>query len=197
MHINPKIYEAIKANNNMITTAEVLSMGFSRMLLSKYVKAGILERCRQGVYTLPEEAQDDMYTLMISSKRIVFSHDTALFLNGLSNRTPFIHSVTIPNNTSLPNALVGECNCFYVKPELHQLGVIEKKTTFGNVVKCYDPERTVCDLLRSRKRIDEETVVAAIKNYVASKDKELNKLAIYSKKFRVDQDLKKYMEVLL
>ena len=197
MKLNPKIYEAIKANNNTITTAEVLSMGFSRMLLSKYVKEGVLERCRQGVYTLPDEMQDDMYMLTLSSERIIISHDTALFLNGLSDRTPFMHSVTIPNNTSLPNTISGECNCFYVKPELHQLGMINKKTTFGNVVRCYNPERTVCDLLRSRKRIDEETVVAAIKNYAESKEKELNKLATYSKNFRVDKDLKKYMEVLL
>lgn len=197
MKLNPKIYEAIKANNNTITTAEVLSMGFSRMLLSKYVKEGVLERCRQGVYTLPDEMQDDMYMLTLSSERIIISHDTALFLNGLSDRTPFMHSVTIPNNTSLPNTISGECNCFYVKPELHQLGIINKKTTFGNVVRCYNPERTVCDLLRSRKRIDEETVVAAIKNYAESKEKDLNKLATYSKNFRVDKDLKKYMEVLL
>lgn len=82
MKLNPKIYEAIKVNNNIITTAEVLSMGFSRMILSKYVKEGILERCHQGVYTLPDETHDDMYMLMLSSERIIFSHDTALFLNG-------------------------------------------------------------------------------------------------------------------
>ena len=154
MNLNPEIYSAIKANNNIITTADVLSMGFSRMLLSKYVKEGLLERCRQGVYTLPDETQDDMYTLMLSSKKIIFSHDTALFLNGLSDRTPFTHSVTIPSNSCLPNAIIGECNCYYVKPELHQLGVIDMNTTFGNIVRCYDAERTVCDLLRSRSRID-------------------------------------------
>ena len=64
MNMNPEIYSAIRANNNMITTSDVLSMGFSRMLLSKYVKEGLLERCRQGVYMLPEETQDDMYILM-------------------------------------------------------------------------------------------------------------------------------------
>ena len=114
MNMNPEIYSAIRANNNMITTSDVLSMGFSRMLLSKYVKEGLLERCRQGVYMLPEETQDDMYILMLSSKKIIFSHDTALFLNGLSDRTPFTHSVTIPSNACLPKAIIGECNCYYV-----------------------------------------------------------------------------------
>ena len=41
MNMNPEIYSAIRANNNMITTSDVLSMGFSRMLLSKYVKRRI------------------------------------------------------------------------------------------------------------------------------------------------------------
>lgn len=197
MNINPEIYGAIRANNNMITTADVLAMGFSRMLLSKYVKEGLLERCRQGVYMLPKETQDDMYTLMLSSKKIIFSHDTALFLNGLSDRTPFTHSVTIPSNACLPKAIIGECNCYYVKPELHQLGAIDMKTTFGNVVRCYDAERTVCDLLRSRTRIDEETVIAAIKNYAESKNKDLNTLSDYAKQFKVEKTLKRYLEVLL
>lgn len=197
MNMNPEIYSAIRANNNMITTSDVLSMGFSRMLLSKYVKEGLLERCRQGVYMLPEETQDDMYILMLSSKKIIFSHDTALFLNGLSDRTPFTHSVTIPSNACLPKAIIGECNCYYVKPELYQLGAIDMKTTFGNVVRCYDAERTVCDLLRSRTRIDEETVIAAIKNYAESRNKDLNKLSEYAKQFKVEKTLKRYLEVLL
>ena len=85
-------------------------------------------------------------------------------------------------------AIIGECNCYYVKPELHQLGAIDMKTTFGNVVQCYDAERTVCDLLRSRTRIDEETVIAAIKNYAESRNKDLNKLSEYAKQFKVEKD---------
>lgn len=50
-----------------------------------------------------------MCTLMMRSDKIIFSHDTALFVNGLSERTPFMHSVTIPSNTSLPNSLIDEC----------------------------------------------------------------------------------------
>lgn len=34
--INSSILEAIKNNNNMITTAQVVKMDFSRYLLSKY-----------------------------------------------------------------------------------------------------------------------------------------------------------------
>ena len=197
MNINSEIYEMLKENNNIITTAQVTALGYSRALLSKYVKAGLLERSRQGVYVLADAVHDDMYTLMLRSESIVFSHDTALFLNGLSERTPFIHSITIPSNKGLPNSLKNECVCYYIKPELHKVGLIHKKTTFGNEVRCYNMERTICDLLRSRKRCDEETVISAIKNYAECKEKDLNLLATYAKQFKVHKALKKYMEVLL
>lgn len=197
MEINQVIMEAIQQNNNMITTAQVVELGFSRAILSKYVKAGLLERGRQGVYILPDSVHDDMYTMMLRTDKIIFSHDTALFLNGLSERTPFEHTVTIPSNSVLSDVLMEECNCYYVKPELYELGVVMKKTTFGNEVRCYDAERTICDLIRSRNRMDEETVISAIKNYAAYKDKNLNRLAAYAEKFRVSKILKQYMEVLL
>lgn len=197
MKINSVIFEEIKKNNNMITTAQAVELGFSRYLLAKYEKEGLLERERQGVYILPDSVHDDMYTLMLRSGKIIFSHDTALFLNGLSERTPFVHSVTIPNNTRISKVIREECTCYYIKPELHQIGAITRNTTLGNEVRCYNAERTICDLLRSRNRLDEETVISAIKNYAASADKDLNLLAVYASQFGVDRELKRYMEVLL
>lgn len=195
--INQVIYEEIIKNNNIITTSQVLSLGFSKQTLHNYVKQGKLERVRQGIYILPNTVHDDMYTLMLRSESIIFSHETALFLNGLSDRTPFIHTITLPSNKALPRSIKDNCICFYIKPELYDIGKNNQTTTFGNRVKCYDPERTVCDLLRNRKRCDEETVISAIKNYTLSENKDLRRLAEYAEKFKVNTELKKYMEVLI
>jgi len=197
MVINSRLYDEIKKNNNVITTSQVLQLGFSKTLLTNYVHAGLLERCGHGVYTLPGGLIDDMYGLMLRSSKIIFSHDSALFLNGQSERTPFRHTVTIPSDSVLPTSIKKACTCFYIKPELHALGMVFIKTTFGNTVRSYNMERTICDLLRSRTRCDEETIISALKNYVASKNKNLNLLAEYAKSLRVDKKLKQYMEVLL
>ena len=61
-----------------------------------------------------------------------------------------------------------ECICYYIKPELHRLGVVSLKTTFGNDVRSYNAERTICDILRSRNKMDEETIISAVKNYAKS-----------------------------
>lgn len=197
MIINSEILQEIKKNNNLITTSQILQFGYSKALLTKYVNAGLLERYSHGVYTLPDAVTDDMYALMLRSSKIIFSHDTALFLNGQADRTPFRHSITIPSDSALPVSIKDECVCYYIKRELHGLGMIEKTTTFGNTVRCYNMERTICDLLRSRSRLDEETVISSIKNYAASNNKNLNRLADYAKLLRIDKVLKRYMEVLI
>ena len=157
----------------------------------------MLERERQGVYVLSDTVYDDMYAFMLHSEKIVFSHDTALFLNDLSERTPFVHTVTIPSNTRLSPGIRDECICYYIKPELYELGITDRKTTFGNRVRCYNAERTVCDLLRSRNRLDEETVISGIKKYAASTEKNLKLLAEYAPQFGVSKILRRYLEVLL
>lgn len=197
MNINSEILHEIKKSNAVITTLQVLQLGYSKALLTKYVKAGLLIRSSHGIYMLPDTVNDDMYTLMMRSSKVIFSHETALFLNGLSDRTPFQHAVTIPSDASLPASIKNECICYYIKPSLHTLGIIEKYTSFGNLVRCYNIERTICDLLRSRSRCDEETVISALKNYAAFKGKNLNLLGEYAKLMKVEKTLKRYMEVLL
>lgn len=197
MNINPSIYKEMKNNNNIITTSRVIELGFSKTLLTKYIKNGLLIRIGHGIYTFSNEVVDDMYILSLRSNKIIFSHDTALFLNGLSDRTPFKHSITIPSNFTISSSMAENCICYYIKPEYYLLGVIEKETTFGNIVRCYNAERTICDILRSRNRIDDETVLNAIKKYAISKNKDLNLLSDYAKKLNVNKLLKKYLEVLL
>lgn len=185
------------ANNNTLTTSQVCALGYSKTAITAYVNEGLLVRVAHGIYALPESTYDDMYIVALTSSKIVFSHDTALFLNGLSNRTPFMFSVTVPSNCAVPISIKNGCNCYYIKPSLYGLGLTERKTTFGNTVKCYNAERTVCDILRSRSRLDEETVISALKNYSAYGGKDLNLLSRYAQELRVGKELKKYMDVLL
>ena len=84
-----------------------------------------------------------------------------------------------------------------MKPELHGLGAATRRTTFGNEVRCYDAERTVCDVFRSRSRMDAETVLAALRNYVASKNRDLPKLSRYACAFGIFDRLRAELEVAL
>jgi predicted transcriptional regulator of viral defense system len=194
--MNTEIMNELK-KNHYITTKRVIELGYSKTLLVKYVKENKLERIRQGVYILKDDLHDDMYTLMMRSKNIIFSHETSLFLNGLSERTPYIQSLTIPSDSCLPQSIADECKCFYVKKKFHSLGRTEIKNTFGNWVRCYDIERTICDIVKDRKRIDDELVISALKNYSRLNEKNLDKLSEYSSILGIEEKIREYMEILL
>ena len=128
---------------------------------------------------------------------LVFSHESALYLHGLTDRTPFSHSVTIPSTATLPRSLAKVCTCYYIKPELHTLGITEKQTTFGNTVRCYDAERSICDLLRNRNRVDVETFAIALKRYFTTSSVNHHRLAEYATKLSVLNNLTPYLELMV
>lgn len=197
MEMMDRIRNAMQKNGGIMAADQLLSLGISKTTLANYARGMELERLGGGLYLLPGYVLDDLYALMLRSDRIIFSHETALFLNGLSERTPFIHAVTIPNNASLPSSMRNVCACYYVKPELHEMGLTERQTTFGHTVRCYNAERTICDLLRSRSRYSTETIIGAMKAYAESPKKRLDRLSEYAEKLRVRKALTPYMEALL
>lgn len=59
------------------------------------------------------------------------------------------------------------------------------------------PAETICDLLRSRSRIEIQTFQGALKAYARRKDKNLRALMQYAGMFKVEKILRQYLEVLL
>ena len=86
---------------------------------------------------------------------------------------------------------------YTVKKDLHEIGIIAMQTSFGHSVPVYDMERTICDLLRSRKNIEMQVFQDALKQYAKRKDKNLRMLMKYAAMFHVENILRPYLEVLL
>ena len=186
-----------KNGTDMITTKAAEEAGISRAMLSKLCKEGRLQRIARGQYMLCDKMPDEMLSLSLRTAHLVFSHETALFLHGISDRTPFVHSITAPSDKVPSPALREECKVYYIKPELFDLGRTKMTTTFGNEVPCYDLERTICDIIRSRNKMGTETFLAALKLYAASSKKDLNRLNTYAKKMSLTNVVRQYLEVLL
>lgn len=187
----------LRENNGIIRTADAVRAGLSRPALGSLVKSGRLERIAHGQYIRSEDMPDELYLLQQRSDKIILSHETALFLHGMAERTPLRHSLTIPSGSRLSPALSDGCKLYYVKPDLYGLGQCFVKSKMGHEVRAYDVERTVCDVLRSRSRIDTQVFAEAIKSYAAGKNQDWNKLRDYAEAFHVTKLLRQYLEVLL
>lgn len=197
MSIPKELQTVLVRNGGILTTAQANEVGISNERLRLLVRSGDLERASFGVYILPGELADKMYIAQLSRSKIIYSHETALFLHDLTDRDPTSYTVTVPTGYSAVRLRNDGFTVFTIKRERHEVGVTSFDTMFGNPVRVYDLERTICDCLRSRNQLDIAVVTDAIKRYARRKDKNLNKLMQMAETFKVTKMLRSYMEVLL
>lgn len=192
-----RIEELIKQKNGTLLTSDLKKLNIPRTYLSKLINSGKLERVSRGVYVSTGAIEDEMYYMQKKYPNLIYSHETALFLHGLTDRTPFEYSATVPSSYKVVENVSENMKIYYIKKEIHTLGVINGKTSFGNEIKFYNVERTICDIVRSRNKIDIQIVNEALKRYVKLKSADFNLLSEYAKEFKVDKLIKQYMEVLI
>lgn len=197
MNFYEKILKLAEKNGGYITTKELVNNNINKKFLTNLVRDGKLLRLSRGYYGLPNYIQDDYYILLSKSQNAVFSLATALYFHDLSERVPLIYNITLPYGYS--GALQKERNVSlnFVKKELLNLGVIEIESPFGMKVKVYDVEKTICDIIKHKNKMDAEIFSKALKFYARRKDKNINKLMRYAKKMNIEKKVVEYMEVLL
>lgn len=192
-----QILKIANNNNGVVTSAQVTKDGILRQHLKVLVDKGLLEHSGRGLYIIPTVFDDEMFNLQMRFKRGIFSHETALFLLDLTDRTPIKYSLTFPlgyNTTALNSENV---KYYRVKDIFYEIGITNTKSPGGNNIRLYNAERTLCDILKGRSSTDIQIVTDAFKRYTRLEKKDIPLLSKYAKLFRVEKKLRSYLEVLL
>ena len=197
MGATEKIINIATNNNGVVTTSMVVAAGFSRGNIKYLVEKGMLEKSARGVYILPEVWDDEIFNLQSRFRRGIYSHETALFLWDLTDRTPNRYHMTFPANYNLTKPKEENVQCVQCKDTLYDLGIAEVITSGGNTVRAYSVERTLCDVLRPHSRVDIQVVAEAFKRYATDTEKNIPILSEYAKRLKVEKKLRAYLEVLL
>ena len=192
-----KILELAKENNGIITNSMVVREGISRGLLKYLSDSGAIEKTSRGVYVLPESWEDEFVNLSSRYKRGIFSLETALYLCGLTDRTPGKFHMTFPATYNLSGPKSEGIICSGSKEPYYSLGVTNLSTPGGNQVRAYCAERSLCDVLRTRSHTDVQIIAGAYKAYTSRKDKNIPLLSEYAHKLHVEDKVRAYLEVLL
>lgn len=192
---NIEIIESImKMNNGYVTSKELDNYGIHRMYLNTMWKKGIVEKVANGIYIDSSKIEDSYYVFSLSMPNTIYSHMTALYFHGLSIKAPNDkYDITVRktyNSKHLKNQ-----DAFYVPDDIYELGLTEVETPMGNKVKAYDIERCICDIIRSKNRMDSEFIKYSIREYIKRKDKDLIKLSKYADKMGIKKEVMDFIEV--
>ena len=194
MEYENKILNLFK--DGYLSTNDVVNNNIPRTYLTKLVNDGKIERVSRGLYTKKNALIDEFVILQSKSKNAIYSNATALYLYGFSNRIPIKYDITINNGYNGSLQKTDNVNLFYIKKELLDLGVTNYKLESGNIIRVYDLDKTICDIIKNKKKIDAEIFNKAIREYFYSKKKNTLKLYEYAQKMNIYNKVRDTFEVL-
>jgi predicted transcriptional regulator of viral defense system len=192
-----KVFKLMEDRGGYLTSKEARENGIENKKLQRMAARGFIERAAYGLYVNGNTLPDPFYVAQYRCPKGIFSHETALFLNGLSDRDPLRLMMTIPSGWN--SKMLPEDNIvfFYSKPDKMKLGISEVETSSGLKVKVFDSERTLCDCLKNVEKLDRDLVITALKRYVKEKNRDSTKLLEYATELKIRDMVFRYLEVLV
>ena len=188
----------IEEHGGLVSGKNLQDFGIERFKIYDLCLKGILLKESHGNYMLADNKPDEYAIIQNRSDKLIFSHATALFLHGISDRIPNVLDITIPqgDNVSRIKKDYQQTRFYYCKKDLWDIGIDNVKTPQGYNVKAYDIERCICDLIRCKKSVDQQIYIQAIKEYFSGKKCNPRKIIKYARKFNIEDKVRIYMEVL-
>ncbi len=189
------IKQIMNTNNGMLSTRMIEPLNINRQYLSIMEKNNDIERISRGIYLSPSAFEDSYFAFQQKYKKTIFSHMNALYFYDMTEEFPYNYTVTVPQNYHV-NTINEKCDVFYVSDDIYEIGITEVETPNGNKVRAYDKERCICDIIRSKGRMDPEQVKYAIREYLKRKDKDLVKLSKYAKKLGIQEKVMDFVSMM-
>ena len=192
-------YEKIKricdSNNGMITASMASEENIASWYLTDMVKKNQLIRVERGIYLNDGGDQDEYYFFQLKNRRCIYSFSSALYLHSMTDRVPFRKEVTVYKGYNSSH-VKDDTTIHYVDKSIYEMGITECLTVFGNAVRTYNKERTICDLIANRKNIDTEIFTKALKNYASDPEHDYRKLRKYAAKMKISEKVDSILEIL-
>ena len=190
-----KLAKIREANGGVIEARAAEEQGITNADLSMLCREGKIVRIGRGRFVVPKDKEDEMGKLAYNRK-LLYSHQSALYLHGILDSPGEKYSVTFPEGT-IPDDKVGAiCEVHFVPADVYDLGRTMETTQLGNLVPTYDLERSICDIALAKDEVGQDVFLSAITRYAQDQRFNEAKLYEYSDKLNITYALQSYLEVL-
>ena len=181
-------------DNDVVSTKQLLEFGMTKYRINKLVEKGVLSKIKHGIYCLNDTFEDTMFVDQNKNSNLIYSNETALYLHNMIDRYPSTLSVTTKCGFHLRNK---NLKIYYVKPHLLTQNVVLVTTPAGHQVQVYDIERTICDIIKNKNRIDPQIYSQGLQNYFKNKKIDFNKLYKVSKELKIQKKVMTIIELFI
>ena len=187
----------LEEKNGYIRLIDALNEGVSKYMVLNYIRRNEMEKVAPGVYISSDAWEDKLYLLQLRNRKIIFSHESALYIHNLSDREPFSPVITVGRGYNAKHLKDDGVVVHTVRPEWLELGLTQGQTFTGNTVRIYDKERCICDIIKNKNNMDIQVFQTALTTYFSDSEKNIHNLMKYADIMGISDKVRQYTEVLL
>lgn len=176
----------------VMRTKDLRDHGFYDRKVKALIKEGLVVQIRRGYYQyIGDENFTEAAVIVKLFPDGVLCMDSALDYYGYTDRTPSAWHIAVDSKSSRERFRI---EYPIVKPHFTDssrfgIGVSEGEIN-GVAIRIYDRERTVCDCLRNRNKMDAEVFNEMVRSYVNDPGKDAANLAKYAMALHVEKKVR-------
>lgn len=192
------LYKNFEKNGGILRTYQLNELGFYSRQINKLLENGHITRVKRGVYELTDNIYPEEVTIARLFPNAVIFLESALMIYGYTDRIPLSWQIAVDRNSEKGQYKIDYplIDVFYMEPKLLNVGVDINQ--IENVdVKIFNRDRTICDVLRYKNKIEREVFSNAVQRYVKDPKKNIENLLEYSKILNLKNKVQTYIGVWL
>lgn len=182
----------------MLRPRDLKEIDIPRVVLTRLTQCGQLEKIARGLYCLPQRQfteNTSLVTIAIKIPQAIFCLLTALQIHELTTQLPRQVWIAMPRGSHVPKLDYPPLKMIQCSANLYSEG-IETREYDKQIIRVYNPAKTVVDCFKYRNTIGLDVAIEALKEVRAQKKASADALWHFAKICRVTNVMRPYLEVI-
>lgn len=197
--MDKELEEMFEIRGGILKTSELLRCGYYYRKIQQLISDGEIEQIRRGYY---QRIDDNSYSEIAIIAELfpdaVLCMESALDYYGYTERTPFAWNLAVPDSSSRRRFRIAwpVVKPHFISQSKFPVGITDAAIE-GRKIKIYDRERTICDCLTHRNKMNAEVFNSAIRGYLADPKRNEARLGKYAVTLRVQRKVQEVLGIWL
>lgn len=191
------LYALFANNNGYLLASEIRGKRSLYYQLKEMIENGEAIQIKRGLYRYLEMVPGESWGQVCKSvtKGIICLFSAWQFYELTTSISSVVH-LAIPAQKKYQLPDYPPVKLYYWSGKYYETGLISASYN-GEDILIYDLEKSVCDIVRYRKKAGTEITTEVLKNYLKLKDRNIDKLMKYAEDLRIKGAMINYLEIML
>lgn len=199
MEQRENIKKIFEQNDGFMRTAQLAEFGIYYKKLQQLMEEGIIEQVKRGCYQYVDgDAFSDLAIITKLFPDGILYLNSALEQYDYLERTPSAWHIAVDAKSSRTRFYIDYpiVKPHFIRTERLNMGITDIEIDSIRV-RIYDRDKTICDCLQHRNKMDAEVFNYAIRCYLKDNEKNLARLAQYAKLLHVEKKVREILGIWL